>query len=178
MNIRSYAVGMAAYNAWMNEKVYVRAAELSDDERKQDLGAFFGSIHATLSHILVGDRAWLQRFRGEPVTMTSPTQEPFAEFADLRRARGAMDRDIAAWARALDEDFGGRPFAFHSVTYGKDRVIPGWAAVAHLFNHQTHHRGQVSALLTRLGRDPGVTDLPWMAMFDPESGTGSATGSG
>ena len=166
MDLRSYATGMAAYNAWMNEKVYACAAELSDAERKQDLGAFFGSIHATLNHILLGDQAWLQRFRSEPVTMTSPRQELSADFEELRRMRRATDREIAAWAASLDAGFGERPFAFYSVTYGKDRVIPGWAAAAHLFNHQTHHRGQVSALLTRLGKDPGVTDLPWMPAFD------------
>ena len=77
-----------------------------------------------------------------------------------------MDGAIARWAATTDDDFAARPFPFHSVTYGRDRVVPGWAAVTHLFNHQAHHRGQVTTLLKQLGQDPGVTDLPWMPFFD------------
>ena len=72
MNITTYARGMAAYNQWMNGKIYACSAELSDEERKRDLGAFFGSVHGTLNHIYVGDEAWLQRLNGQPVTMKSP----------------------------------------------------------------------------------------------------------
>ena len=166
MRIRDYAAGMAAYNAWMNERIFGCAAELSDTERKRDQGAFFSSIHGTLSHILLGDEAWLQRFRGQPVTMVSPSQEVHSDFDGLRAARRVMDGEIARWADALTDSFADQPFAFYSVTYQKQRVIPGWAAVAHLFNHQTHHRGQVTTLLKQSGKDPGVTDLPWMPGFD------------
>jgi len=157
---------MSAYNSWMNERIFGCAAELSDAERKRDLGAFFKSIHGTLNHILLGDEAWLQRFRGQPVTMVSPSQEICADFEELRAARRAMDREITRWAEGLTDGFADRLFAFYSVTYGKDRVIPGWAAIAHVFNHQTHHRGQVTTLLKQLGKDVGVTDLPWMPRFD------------
>ena len=166
MRINDYATTMAVCNAWMNERIFERAAELSDVERKRDLGAFFGSLHGTLNHILVGDQSWLQRFRGAPVTMTSPRQELHAEFDDLRRARKEMDSELSSWARSLTDAFADAQFAFHSVTYNRSRVIPGWAAVVHLFNHQTHHRGQVTTLLLQLGKDPGVTDLPWMPHFD------------
>jgi uncharacterized damage-inducible protein DinB len=158
---------MAAYNRWMNEKLYGAAAHLTDEERKRDLGAFFKSIHATLSHILLGDQSWLQRFRGQPVTMTSPAQETHARFDELQAARWQMDSDIAHWAEGLTDEFAAAPLRFWSVTYQKERVIPGWAAVVHMFNHQTHHRGQVTTLLKQLGRDPGVTDFPWMPYFDP-----------
>ena len=166
MRLRAYAVAMADYNGWMNEKIYACAAALSDEQRKRDLGAFFGSIHATLNHLLLGDQAWMQRFRGEPVTMTSPAQQLHADFDELRRARRAMDAEIAAWAAGLDDALGDKEFSFHSVTYGRDRVIPWWAAVAHMFNHETHHRGQVTTLLKQLGQDPGVTDFPWIPHFD------------
>jgi uncharacterized damage-inducible protein DinB len=166
MRISEYASGLATYNAWMNERLFACAAELSDAQRKQDLGAFFKSLHGTLNHILVADESWLQRFRGQPVTMTSAAQEKHADFEALRVARRAMDAEIAAWAAALPDDFADRPFPFYSVAYRKNRVIPGWAAVAHLFNHQTHHRGQATTLLMQLGKDPGATDLPWMPAFD------------
>lgn len=166
MKIRDYAIGLAGYNSWMNEKIFACTAELSDTARKQDLGAFFKSIHGTLNHILLADESWLQRFRGQPVTMVSPSQEVYAHFDVLRTARRAMDREITVWAEGLTDSFADQPFSFYSVTYRKHRVVPGWVAVAHLFNHQTHHRGQVTALLKQTGKDPGVTDLPWIPRFD------------
>jgi uncharacterized damage-inducible protein DinB len=166
MDARAYAVVMAAYNTWMNEKVYGAAALLTDQERKRDLGAFFRSVHGTLNHILLGDQSWMQRFRGQPVTMTSPADELYADFEELWAERRRMDIEIAAWAGQLDERFARESFRFYSVTYRRERVIPGWVAIAHMFNHQTHHRGQVTTLLKQLGRDPGVTDLPWMPAFD------------
>ena len=168
MQIRQYAIGFAAYNEWMNEKLYACSAELSDAERKRDLGAFFKSIHGTLNHILLGDQAWLQRFRGQPITMTSPLQELYSDFDELWRARRAMDKQIAVWASGLSDELAELPLSFHSITFKKDRVIPTWVAIAHLFNHQTHHRGQITTLLKQLGKDPGVTDLPWMPFFDHE----------
>jgi uncharacterized damage-inducible protein DinB len=166
MQLRDYARAMAAYNRWMNEKLYACAGELSDEERKRDRGAFFGSIHATLSHILLGDESWLQRFRGQPVTMSSPHQLTHQDWGELCTARVRMDGEIARWADGLTDAFGDADFPFWSVTYQKNRLVPGWAAVAHLFNHQTHHRGQVTTLLKQVGKDPGVTDLPWMPHFD------------
>ena len=166
MKTKDYAVGMAAYNAWMNERVYACCEELSDEDRRRDLGAFFKSIHATLNHILLADEAWLQRFLGLPVTMTSPTQELHTSFTELRHARRSVDQQILAWAETLPDAFADAPFGFHSVVYATDRVIPGWAAIAHLFNHQTHHRGQITTLLKQLGKDPGVTDLHMMPHFD------------
>jgi uncharacterized damage-inducible protein DinB len=167
MQINDYAAAMAAYNAWMNEKIYAAAAELTEEQRKRDLGAAFRSVHGTLNHLLLGDQAWMQRFRGQPVTMRSPDQELHADFESLRAARRTLDAEIAFWARDLPSGFGDAPFRFFSVSYNRERVLPGWAVVAHFFNHQTHHRGQMTTLLAQLGGDAGVTDLPWMPYFDP-----------
>jgi uncharacterized damage-inducible protein DinB len=166
MNARDYAIAMAAYSQWMNEKIYAAAAELGDDARKRDLGAFFRSIHGTLNHILLGDQAWLQRLQGQPVTMRSPDQELHADFDELFAARRAMDSSLSEFAANLSNEFFDQPLAFFSITYQKNRVIPAWAALVHMFNHQTHHRGQVTTLLKQLGKDPGVTDFPWMPFFD------------
>jgi uncharacterized damage-inducible protein DinB len=162
MDLTNYARGMAAYNQWMNEKIYACAAELSDEQRKRDMGAFFGSVHLTLNHILVGDEAWMQRVHGEPVTMKSTRDEPFTDFEELRAARRALDQRIAAWAASLTDAFTSSPFRFRSVAYQRDIELPGWAVVAQIFNHQTHHRGQITTLLKQLGVDPGVTDIPMM----------------
>jgi uncharacterized damage-inducible protein DinB len=166
MNAHDYAGSMAAYNRWINEKIYAAAAELGDADRKRDLGAFFRSIHGTLNHLLPGDHVWLQRFAGEPVTMRSPSDELYADFDELRHARRAMDDRLERWAAELSDDFTDRLLSFFSVTYQKNRELPGWAALIHLFNHQTHHRGQVTTLLKQLGKDPGVTDFSWMPLFD------------
>ncbi|TXH05240.1 MAG: damage-inducible protein DinB [Nevskiaceae bacterium] len=166
MDLRAYATTMAHYNAWMNGNLYEKAAALSDEQRKRDLGAFFKSLHGTFNHLLIGDIAWMQRFRGEPLTMRSPRDELHADFEALRAARRAMDADILAWAQQLDPALGATQFRFWSVAYQKERLMPYGAAVAHMFNHQTHHRGQATTLLMQLGVDPGVTDLPWMPYFD------------
>lgn len=166
MTIGDYAAGMAAYNRWMNDKVYAAATELSDAERKRDMGAAFGSIHGTLNHLLLTDTAWMQRFKGEPVTMKTPDEEVYADFAELRAARRTLDERIAAWAAGLDDAFAVAPFHFASVTYRQERTVPGWVVVAHFFNHQAHHRGQLTTLLSQLGKDTGVTDLPWMPCFE------------
>lgn len=166
MKLRDYAVAMAAYNSWMNEKIYAAAAELSDEERKQDRGAAFGSIHGSLNHLLLGDQAWLQRFHGQLVTMKSPDQELYAEFEELLAARRAMDAEITAWAETLTEEFGDAPFPVRSVTYNREWVRPAWSLVVHFFNHQTHHRAQAGTLLHQLGKDIGATDLPVQPFFD------------
>ena len=162
MNMREYATGMARYNRWMNEKIYECASRLSDAERRRDRGAFFGSIHGTLSHIYVGDTAWMQRLRGRPVTMKSPRDQPFAQFDDLRAARVRLDGEILDWADTVKDVRFRDPYTFFSVTYQKEITTPGWIPVVQLFNHQTHHRGQVTTLLMQAGIDPGVTDLPML----------------
>lgn len=162
MNVTTYARGMSAYNQWMNEKIYACSAELSDEQRKRDMGAFFGSIHRTLNHLYLGDQAWMERLAGEPVTMKSPADVPFDDFTELWNARRAMDQRIARWAEQLTNAFTDGVFRFRSVTYQRDIEMPGWAAVVQVFNHQTHHRGQVTTLLKQLGKDPGPTDLPVM----------------
>lgn len=166
MNIRDYALTMAHYNRWMNEKIYAAVAALSDAERKQDRGAFFGSMHAILNHLLLGDQAWMQRFAGEPVTMKSPRDELYADFSELRAARAAMDERILSWAAALTDEFADREYRFFSVSYQRERALPQYVTILQVFNHQTHHRGQITTLLSQMGIDVGITDLPWMPLFD------------
>ena len=162
MKVKSYACGMAAYNRWMNEKIYACAAQLTDEVRKRDMGAFFGSIHGTLNHIYIGDEAWMQRLNGEPVSMKSPAEERYADFDELRSARQQLDDRIDRWADSLTDEFADSMFKFRSVTYQRDIELPAWAAITQVFNHQTHHRGQVTTLLKQLGIDPGPTDIPVM----------------
>jgi len=167
VNIRDVATTFAAYNRWVNVQIYDAASKITDDARRRTLGGSFGSVHRTLSHLIQGDRLWLQRFHGQPVPQLPPGQDPYPDFESLRSARLDTDGDIDAWAVSLDDAFGDRPFSFKSVVYNRDRTVPGWAAVLHMFNHQTHHRGQVLTLLRQLGSPVGiVADLPWGPYFD------------
>ena len=143
----------------MNRKVYELCAGLSDEERKRDAGAFFKSIHGTLNHLLLADRIWMGRFTGKPYPATSLDQEVCADFAELRAEREKEDAAIVAWADALTDEDLARELAFTSIVNPKPRRSPFAPCVAHFFNHQTHHRGQITTLLMQRGIDPGVTDL-------------------
>jgi uncharacterized damage-inducible protein DinB len=153
---------MAAYNHWMNERLYALCAELSDEARKRDRGAFFRSIHGTLNHLLLGDRIWLARFRGAPFAAGSLDQELYADFKVLRTEREQTDREIDGWAGALTPADFESTLRYTSLVNPAPRSYPFWVAATHFFNHQTHHRGQLTTLLHQAGVDPGVTDLIWL----------------
>jgi uncharacterized damage-inducible protein DinB len=159
-----YARLLAAYNTWMNGRLYAAAAGLSDAERNRDLGAFFGSLQATLGHVLAVDQAWMGRFR-EGTPRTVDLVDRSRDFAALVDARVALDAEIEEWAAGLDEDWLARDLDVVSNVDGVRRVLPAWIFVVHMFNHQIHHRGQATTLLKQLGIDPGVTDLPWLPLL-------------
>ncbi len=148
----------ARYNRLANEMLYAACAELSGAEYRRDLGAFFGSIHGTLNHLLLGDQIWMTRFEGEAHVSTGLDAILFEKFEALRREREAMDRRIEAFFRDLPAGF-----ATRSVRYinnaGVDSEDPLDVILPHFFNHQTHHRAQVHTLLSQLGRKPPVLDL-------------------
>jgi uncharacterized damage-inducible protein DinB len=157
---------MARYNRWMNQKLHALCADLSDEERKRDRGAFFKSIHGTLNHLLFGDIVWMARFqqRKGPDRIIA---ELHADFRELRAAREAMDMRILEWSATLTQQWLAAPFSFTSNVDRKRRTMPAWVLVAHLFNHQTHHRGQLTTLIFQCGIDPGITDLPFLPEFTP-----------
>lgn len=163
---QAYCQTMAAYNQWMNQKIYAICAGLSEAERTQDLGAFFQSIHGTLNHLLYGDLAWLHRFTQQPFEPVPLGQTLYADFAELRAQRAKTDRVLIEWANSITETWLEQPFEYTSQIDQELRVLPTWVLVTHLFNHQTHHRGQVTTLLMQLGHDPGVTDLPWLPQLE------------
>lgn len=162
MRDRDYLVLMAEYNAFMNQKVYEICAGLTDEERKRDRRAFFKSIHGTLQHLLWGDRAWLIRLLNWDQPIGTPDSVLFDDFDQLRAERSRLDQIILDWARDLPEGALADPFQVTSVVYKKTRRMPLYLVAMQMFNHQTHHRGQLTTLLSQLGIDPGVTDLPWI----------------
>lgn len=168
-----WLAALARYNRWMNDKLYGLAATLSDEARKSDGGAFFKSIHGTFNHILLADRIWLGRFKGMsfpdgfmgPGGIRSLDQELYADFEELRCERVRTDDELSAWISELTPERLATPLVI--ARRGKRQESPLWWSVVHVFNHQTHHRGQITTLLTQRGCNPGVTDL--VAMLREEA---------
>jgi len=158
---------MAAYGAWMNGRLLELCGRLTDIERKRDLGAFFKSIHGTFDHLIYGDVAWMGRFTGSPMPAKRIGEVVHESWDDLGTARRVMDERMESWAADVTEAWLVETMAYVSVNDSKTRVLPRWVLVTHMFNHATHHRGQLTTLMKQLGVDPGVTDLPWLpALYD------------
>lgn len=155
---------MAAYNSEMNRRLYAAADALDDAARRADGGAFWGSIHGTLSHLLWGDTMWMSRFDGweKPAVSQQDSARMTEDWAALKAARVAADARIVGWTGRLTAERLAAPLTWTSAGTGRVSTMPFWVTVAHFFNHQTHHRGQAHALLTRAGAVTGDTDLPWV----------------
>lgn len=151
--------GLAAYNAWANRRLYAAAATLPDAAYRQEAGAFFGSLHGTLNHLLVTDRIWLRRLTGTGEAPSRLDAILFDALEPLRGAREAEDARLAAFLDALSPD-ALSAILDYATTAGTPQRQPVRDVLAHLFNHQTPHRGQAHAILTRLGMaEPPSLDL-------------------
>ena len=157
----AYVRTMAAYNAEMNRRIYDAAARIPDARRREDRGAFWGSLHGTLCHLLWGDRMWMMRFDHWPKTTVSQKDSPtlVADFDELRRQRIEADERISHWAGRVDGDWLSQDLVWFSASVQRELRQPRSFLITHFFNHQTHHRGQAHALITALGEKTGDTDL-------------------
>lgn len=161
---------MASYNEWMNAKVFEAASCLTHEQIAQDRGAFFGSILGTLNHIAVADTIWLRRFSMLPTGQSAlkilddmPTPNSldkllFNELEGLASYRKKLDGMINAWAAALTNEDLSRELHYASMKGIETNKRLG-DVLMHFFNHQTHHRGQATTLLSQAGEDVGITDL-------------------
>jgi uncharacterized damage-inducible protein DinB len=147
------------YNAWANERLYDAAAKLSDAEYRADRGAFFKSMHGTLNHLLVADRIWMHRFTGNEPTNVALNAILFDDLAALRTARRNEDRRIISFVESLTESDLAGVIRYRTITNPRDIEQPLSPALAHFFNHQTHHRGQAHGLLTAIMGDAPSLDL-------------------
>lgn len=156
---------MARYNAWQNISILAAAAPLDEAARLADRGAFFGSIFATLNHLLWADRIWLSRFAGTPAPVQPSIADSIREtddWAALTSARPPQDAAISQWAETLQPADLGGDLTWYSGAAGREVTKPRALTVVHFFNHQTHHRGQVHAMLTAAGARTTATDLAFM----------------
>lgn len=157
--MKQHFMMFAAYNQWANGRIYDAAGEINDEEFNRNVGAFFGSMMGTLNHLLTADRIWMKRFTGEGDAPASLDAIMHRALPVLRMARESEDRRIIDWVGGLgDKALSGR-FTYMTVSDMRtvsQRLAP---ALAHVFNHQTHHRGQAHAILTILGRPSVPLDL-------------------
>ena len=156
-----YVRTMAAYNAEMNRRLYAAADRLGEDARRADRGAFWGSIHGTLCHLVWGDTMWMSRFDGgtKPDVPQRASAGWVRDWAALSAARVALDARIAAWAELVDAGWLAGELVWMSGSVGRELRAGHGFLVTHFFNHQTHHRGQAHALITAAGEATGDTDL-------------------
>lgn len=155
----TYFQTLARYNHWMNEKLFSICATMSDAERKQNRGAPFNSLHGTWNHLLLTDRMWLGRFKQKPVLAPSLSHELFSDFDELKRERQKTDQQIFDWIDSLSDELLQADLTVTSFSNPTQYTRPLWFFALHLFNHQTHHRGQITTLVEQAGYDCGVTDL-------------------
>jgi len=150
---------MAAYNAWANARLYAQARALPDAQYRKNVGAFFGSLHGTLNHLLVTDRIWMRRFTGTGDDPGKLNAILFEDLASLETVRNEEDRRIIRYVDGLS-DIDIDKALDYKTTRGVPQRDPLGALLAHWFNHQTHHRGQAHAVLTVLGvPEPRALDL-------------------
>jgi uncharacterized damage-inducible protein DinB len=171
--MKSQLAMLAAYNSWANRRLYAAVAGLTEAEYRADRGAFFGSLHGTLNHILVGDRIWLSRLTGTGEAPARLDAILFEDFAALRAARVAEDARLEAYIGQVDgARLAGtvRYRTMRSPELIEQQLVP---LLLHIFNHQTRHRGQAHCLLTGLTGEAPSLDL---LIFQRETGTSIVSG--
>jgi len=169
--MKAHYAAFARYNAWANRRLYDAAAELSDAEYRADRGAFFKSMHGTLNHLLTADQVWMQRFTGQGPTHARLDTIHHEQLSALRRAREAEDRRIVAYIDGLTEAQLAGTIRYRRVSSPEEFEQPLAPALAHFFNHQTHHRGQAHSILCSFGRRGLELDLLY---YQREAAAGSA----
>lgn len=170
MNRITHVRQMANYNEWMNTQLYQAAAQLPTSVLNADQRVFFGSIIGTFNHIMVGDLIWLHRFSNHPARFSQladlsafPNSQNLKQMisndiTELTALRSDLDRLISTWTTEITENDLDASVSY--ITLQAEPVQKNFfALLMHFFNHQTHHRGQISALLSQHGIDYGATDL-------------------
>jgi uncharacterized damage-inducible protein DinB len=161
----------AAYNRWANQRLYAAAAELPDADYRAHRGAFFGSLNGTLNHLVVTDRIWMRRFTGTGPQPTRLDEILFDDLAPLAEARRAEDERIVAYVGSLTEESLSGTFSYRTISRPADITQPLAPALAHFFNHQTHHRGQAHTLITIAAGKDAAPSLD-LIFFQRETGIG------
>lgn len=160
----AYCQAMARYNLWQNDNLIGAANTLSKAARQQDRGAFFGSIQRTFSHLAWGDTIWFSRFAGiqPPDLAIAESDQYLPDWDDFCAYRKDLDQKVLKWAKDVPADWFDGDLSWYSGAIDRQVTKPKPLLVMQFFNHQTHHRGQIHAMLTAAGARPGDTDIPFM----------------
>lgn len=161
----------ARYNQWANRRLYEAVTALPESDYRADRGAFFGSLHGTLNHVVVTDRIWMERFTGEGPVHMSLDEVPYGTLAELAAARRAEDERIIAFVDGLAEDDLSKTFSYRRFSDPREITQPLTPALDHFFNHQTHHRGQAHSLVTMSAGNDAMPALD-LLYFQRETGIG------
>lgn len=157
--MKSHFTMMAEYNAWANRRLYGMAGQLPDEQYRRDVGAYFKSLHGTLNHLLVADLIWMHRLTGVGDYPKSLNAIVFDDLPSLWAARQREDQRIISYVDSLSGAQLEELWEYRTLN-GVVQKQRRCETLAHLFNHQTHHRGQAHAILTILGvREPDGLDL-------------------
>mgnify|MGYP000718706938 CR=1 FL=1 len=149
---------LANFNAWANTKIIFSCKELDDAEYKKDRKAFFSSIHGTLNHLLVVDRAYISRIEGKDHNLKGLNQILFESLHQLEEARIKEDKHLVDLVNSLSKENMHKEITYKGFETGNTTYTINLILIT-LFNHQTHHRGQITAILSQLGVDYGATDF-------------------
>ena len=160
---------MARFNEWANARLYGAVERLSDENYRLDRGLFFGSIHRTLNHLMVVDRLWTRRIDGEPHGIVSLDMQLYEDFAELSDVRVQEDRRLIRQVDGLDEERLGQPVRYRRIIGSGEAETRCSHILLTLFNHQTHHRGQITAALTQSGIEPPPLDIVYFLEERPET---------
>jgi uncharacterized damage-inducible protein DinB len=157
--MRDHLSRLARYNRWANARLYAAVAQLSDEAYHQARPAFFGSIHGTLNHILIGDRLWLARIEDLPPPDLKLDDHPYDDLPALTQARQEEDERMIRLTESYDDGGLDRVLRYRAITMPGEQATPLYLCWLHLFNHQTHHRGQVHDQLSQTDVPPPPLDL-------------------
>lgn len=156
--MKSLLCAYARYHAWATDILLRAVASIPDADRRADAGLYFRSIHGTLNHLLLVDRLWRGRLMRQPFALGGVGDELEVDFHALAEA---LRSETAAWelfVASQEDDALGRPFVYRKLSGVETRVMLAHVLL-HLFNHGTHHRGQISAVVTRMGQPVPEMDL-------------------
>jgi uncharacterized damage-inducible protein DinB len=173
--ISKYFAMLARYNAWANCRLYEACEALPAREYMRPRASFFGSLHATLNHILVVDRIWVARIESQTPASLKLDQILYGDLIGLKVARLAEDEHIRNMLAGIAEGKLDRPVEYRN-SRGDRCEMPLCSVLAHFFNHQTHHRGQVHDMLSHTGASPPSLDLIDFARLEPAETTVEASG--
>ena len=160
--MKSHFEMMASYNTWANALLFKMSEALTDEQYRRDVGSYFKSLHGTLNHLLVTNRIWMRRLSGQGDHPSTLDTIAFQDLASLKLARISEDVRISEFVWNLEESDMERVWEYQTLK-GFRMSQPIKEILAHLFNHQTHHRGQAHGILTAVGVvEPDALDLVFM----------------